>query len=246
MTKTLIAAVAVALMASRASAVPSGPDGIALFEKKVRPVLAGSCYKCHSAGSEKLKGGLMLDSRPALLKGGDSGPAVVPGKPDESPLIHAVRYDHDDLKMPPKQKLPEAAVADLEQWVAMGAPWPDETAGAAAGGAAVLALSPTLSLPTTKPHASHIPPNYATLREKHWAWQPVRPVSPPAVNDSTWPLDDIDRFVLSKLEAAGLKPAPAAEKRGLVPRVPLDLTGHPPAPPDAGALVGDTSPGAYA
>src|SRR3954469_7714761 len=117
-------------------------EGVAFFEKKIRPVLSASCYKCHSATSEKLKGGLKVDSRDALLRGGESGPAVVPGKPDESPLIHAVRYDHDDLQMPPKQKLPESAVADLAKWVEMGAPWspsekivgPAGTTGAAVGG----------------------------------------------------------------------------------------------------------------
>src|SRR4051812_11002972 len=109
MAKSCLVAVVLALIARHAAAVPAGTEGADFFEKKVRPVLAASCFKCHSAASNKLKAGLMLDSRPALLKGGDGGPAVVPGKPDESPLIRAVRYDHDDLQMPPKQKLPATA-----------------------------------------------------------------------------------------------------------------------------------------
>jgi hypothetical protein len=241
MSKAFLIAVVFALAAGRASAAVAGAEGVEFFEKKVRPVLAARCYKCHSTGSEKLKGGLMLDSRPALLKGGDGGPAVVPGKPDESPLIQAVRYDYDDLQMPPKQKLPAAAIADLEKWVAMGAPWPNETAGAAAGGAAVLALTPSPKPQSARP----IPPNYATLREKHWAWQPVRPVSAPAVKDAAWPADDVDRFVLAKLEAAGLKPAPPAEKRALIRRVTFDLVGLPPAPEEIEAFVNDDSAGAY-
>src|SRR5688500_4217305 len=103
----LTAAAAAAVYAAPASQPDAKPhaEGIAFFEKKVRPVLSASCFKCHSAASDKVKGGLKVDSRDALLQGGEGVPAVVPGKPDDSPLIHAVRYDHDDLQMPPKQKL---------------------------------------------------------------------------------------------------------------------------------------------
>src|SRR5688572_10591928 len=108
----LLAALAAPAQWAQSAQTDLKPDAesLAFFEKKVRPVLAASCYKCHSATSEKVKGGLKVDSREALLLGGEGGPAVVPGKPDESPLIHAVRYDHDDLQMPPKERLPEAAV----------------------------------------------------------------------------------------------------------------------------------------
>src|SRR5687768_16178366 len=117
----------VGLMAiARASAAPaSTPEGIEFFEKKVRPVLAESCYECHSATSKKLKGGLLLDARDSVLKGGDNGPAIVPGDPEKSLLIKAVRYTDPDLQMPPKdKKLPASQIADLEAWVKMGAPDP--------------------------------------------------------------------------------------------------------------------------
>jgi len=217
--------------------VRANADGAAFFEKKVRPVLAASCYKCHSETSEKLKGGLKVDSREALLRGGESGPAIVPGKPDESPLIHAVRYDHDDLQMPPKQKLADAAVADLEKWVEMGAPWgasektvrPAGTTGAAVGGAAAPAM------PVDRKA------NYEKLRKEHWAWQPVKQVTPPQVNDAAWPKDDLDRFVLSQLESKNLKPVGPADRITLLRRVTFDLIGLPPTPQEIDAFVNDRS-----
>src|SRR5436190_19921013 len=114
--------------ASGAEAPVPSAAGLEFFEKNVRPVLVRHCYSCHSAEAKKLKGGLRLDSRDGLLKGGDSGPAVVPGKPEESRLIKAVRYADDELKMPPKEKLPAAVLADLEAWIKMGAPDPREKA----------------------------------------------------------------------------------------------------------------------
>src|SRR5579859_6235843 len=96
--------------------------GVEFFEKKIRPILIESCYECHSSGAKAVKGGLKLDTRTAILKGGDSGKVVLPGKPKESLLIEAVRYTNSDLKMPPKGKLPDAVIADLEKWIAMGAP----------------------------------------------------------------------------------------------------------------------------
>src|SRR4051812_29595658 len=106
------------------------PDSAAVefFEKKVRPVLAEHCYQCHSTAAKKLKGGLLLDSRAALLKGGDSGVAVVPGEPDKSRLVEAITYKNVDLRMPPRAKLSDAAIADLTAWVKMGVPWPREDA----------------------------------------------------------------------------------------------------------------------
>src|SRR5262245_49693529 len=96
--------------------------GIEFFEKKVRPVLVEHCFKCHAAAATKPKGGLLMDSRDALLRGGDSGPALVPGKPEESLLLKAIRYSDDALRMPPKGKLPQEVIADLEKWIALGAP----------------------------------------------------------------------------------------------------------------------------
>lgn len=107
--------------------LPSAAD-LEFFEKRIRPVLVENCYQCHSATSEKLKGGLRLDSRAGMLKGGESGAAIVPGKPDESLLVKAVRYKNEDTAMPPKKKLADAQVADLEVWVQLGSPWPEKDA----------------------------------------------------------------------------------------------------------------------
>src|SRR4051794_14612656 len=115
------------LAAGPASAAPPADAGTEFFEKKVRPVLAQHCYQCHSAQAKKLKGGLALDSRDGTRKGGETGPAVVPGKPDDSLLVKAVRYTHEGLKMPPKGKLPDAVIADLEAWVKAGAADPRVT-----------------------------------------------------------------------------------------------------------------------
>ena len=231
-----------ALQDNVAATSKTGAEAVEFFEKKVRPLLADNCYKCHSSTSAKLKGGLKVDSREALLKGGESGPAVVPGKPDESPLIHAVRYDHDDLQMPPKQKLPGAAIADLEKWVEMGAPWPVGTTGAAAGGAAAPA-EPVGQAQSGKP--SPQASTYEKLRKEHWAWQPVRTVEPPAAKDTAWPKDDVDRFVLAKLESQNLRPVAAADRITLIRRVSFDLTGLPPSPQEVDAFLNDHSPTAY-
>ena len=212
--------------ASARGAAPTDRAGVDFFEKKIRPVLSANCYQCHASTSEKVKGGLMVDRRAALLKGGESGPAVVPGKPDDSPLIRAVRYDHDDLKMPPKQRLNETVVADLERWVAMGAPWPVE--------------KPSTAVKSADPNS-----DYQRLLREHWAWQPVKPVKPPAVKDTNWPLDDVDRFVLAKLEWQNLKPVGPAERHTLLRRVTFDLTGLPPTPQEVEAFVSDKSADAY-
>src|SRR5438309_980286 len=106
------------------------PEQAEFFEAKVRPVLVEHCYSCHSAGAKKLKGGLRVDGRALLLTGGDNGPSLVPGDPEKSKLIEAVRYKNPDLQMPPKGKLPEAVIRDLEAWVKAGAPWPNDAAAA--------------------------------------------------------------------------------------------------------------------
>ena len=141
----------------------AGPttEGIEFFEKKIRPLLAENCVRCH--GAAKQKGGLRLDSKSALHKGGDNGKVVVPGDAAKSLLVKAVRYQ-DEPRMPPKSKLPDAAIADLAAWVKMGAPWPDDK------GAIV-----------TKSQFNLIE------RKKHWCWQPVKPVPPPEVRRQDWP-----------------------------------------------------------
>src|SRR5262249_25381514 len=153
---------------------PAGPAaadvpraGVEFFEKKVRPVLAEHCYQCHSAGAKKRRGGLSLDSRAGMLKGGDSGPVLVPGRPDKSRLVEAGGYRNVDRQRPPRARLPDAAVADLAAWVKMGAPWPAEDA-------------------PVRPVAGKDAFDLHKRKGEHWAWQPVRPQVPPAVKDTAW------------------------------------------------------------
>jgi hypothetical protein len=210
--------------ARAADAVP--PEAVEFFEKKVRPVLAEHCYRCHSVTARKLKGGLRLDSRTTVLRGGDSGPALMPGHPEQSRLIQAVGYHNVDLRMPPRGKLPASAIADLTTWVKMGAPWPNEPAGADA------TTGPTFDL--------------QGRRRAHWSWRPVRAPDPPAVRDAAWPRTAADRFILKKLEDHGLTPAPPADRRTLIRRLYFDLVGLPPAPEEVEQFVHDPAPDAYA
>src|SRR5947209_8081325 len=166
-------------------AVAADQAGIEFFERKIRPVLVEHCYACHSETAKKLRGGLLLDSRDGLRKGGDSGPALVPGHPDRSLLIKAVRYTDEHLRMPPKGKLPDTLLADLEAWVKRGAPDPRDTPSSGKG-------KPSGFDPETG--------------RRHWAFQPLRKSPVPAVKDLTWPCSDIDRFLLARLEEKGLRP----------------------------------------
>jgi hypothetical protein len=217
--------VCLALAGASARAADPAGEAAEFFEKEVRPLLVARCQKCHGAGP-KLKGGLNLTGRDLLLKGGDSGPAVVPGKPQVSLLVKAVRYADGDVKMPPEGKLPEADVARLERWVASGAPWPEAVARPAAPAGARFVV--------TDEH------------RRWWSFRPVRAVPPPAVKDAAWPASDIDRFVLAQLEVKGLRPAPPADKRTLLRRATFDLTGLPPTPEEADDFLRDQSPDAFA
>src|SRR5262245_37158432 len=173
--RPLIAIPAACLLAILAVPGRAPAQDAEFFEKKIRPALSEHCYKCHSAEAEKakkLKGGLHLDTRDGLRKGGDSGPAVVPGKVDDSLLIKALRYD-GDLKMPPAKKLPDVIVADFERWVAMGAADPRT-------GSAAAAKSTGMSVEDGK---------------KFWAYRPPFRSPLPAIRDATWPVNDIDRFI---------------------------------------------------
>ena len=189
------------------------------FEKKIRPLLVERCYSCHSRAANKSKGGLRLDSREAILKGGDSGPAAVPGDPEKSPLLRAVRYT-DEFKMPPKGKLPDASIADLAAWIRGGLAWP---AGEAEATPSAAAESRTLP----------------------WSFRPIQSLERPAVKDVAWPLNDVDRFILAALEAKGFSPAPPAGRAALLRRVTFDLTGLPPDVEDLEAFLRDASPGAF-
>ncbi len=211
---------------------PEKPDasGIEFFEKKIRPVLADKCYKCHSAQADKVKGGLLLDTREASRLGGDSGPAVVPGNLKESLIIEAIRYENKDFAMPPKKsggKLPEDVIKDFEKWISMGAPDPREKA---AGNGAKIAEKKY---------------DYGEAK-KWWAWQAPVKVSVPAVKDITWPHNDIDRFLLAAMEEKGVKPVADADKLTLIRRVYFDLVGVPPTLGEIKAFADDKSPNAYA
>lgn len=189
------------------------------FEAKIRPVLVQHCYKCHSATTKSLKAGLRLDGRPHLLAGGESGAAVVPKDATKGTLLEALRYKNTDLLMPPAGKLPDAVVADFEAWVKAGAPWPDEVAADA--GAAV------------KKDAFDL----AGRKAAHWCWQPVARPAIPAVGDAGWPHDPVDRFLLAKLDAAKLTPAPPADPAVWLRRATFALTGLPPTPADLDAFL---------
>ena len=194
------------------------------FEKRIRPVLAEHCYKCHSAKSKKLKGKLRLDYREGAIKGGETGPAVVPGKPGESLLVESILYQNEDLEMPPKKRLSDSQVTDLTEWVKRGAPWPKE-AVAEAGAKEKFDL--------------------AKRKAEHWAWHPVKKETPPKVKKTGWPVSSIDNFILAKLESANLKPAAPADKRPLIRRAYYDLLGLPPTPEQVDAFLKDNSPRAF-
>ncbi len=199
------------------------PAQLQFFETKVRPVLAASCYKCHSDQTERVKAGLYLDSREGMLKGGESGPAIVPGDPDKSLLVKAVSYKDLDLQMPPKgKKLTDAQIADLTAWVRMGAPMP-----------AVAVTTSGIK-------------RAADAGKSHWAWQPLKKPEVPAVKDSTWAKSPIDNFILAKLDEKGLTPNPPADKNTLIRRATFDLIGLPPTPEEVDDFVKDTSPDAFA
>jgi hypothetical protein len=210
------------LLSAQAADLP--PDQIEFFEAKIRPILVDSCYKCHSVEAGKSKGSLVLDSRDGLLKGGDNGPVVVAGDPDKSLLIQAVRYGDEDLEMPPKKeggKLSSDKIAALEAWVKMGAP------------------DPRTGAPMSPAH------DVARARREHWAYQPLTQPELPAVKNSKWVRTPVDSFVLANLEKEKLKPAPEADKRTLLRRLSVDLTGLPPTPEEVEAFEKDRSATAY-
>ena len=186
------------------------------FESKIRPLLVEHCYECHSQQSNSIKGGLSLDTRQSIAAGGDSGKVVVPFKPDESLLIKSVRYDNPDLQMPPKGRLTDVQIADLERWVRMGVPDPRE--------------------------GKAVPRTNAWDRQRgrsHWAFQHIQNPPAPAVGDTQWSRSDIDRFLLAKMESAAITPAADVDRSLLLRRVTLDLTGLPPTPAEQTEFLND-------
>ncbi len=218
-----IALFALATAAASAAEPVSTSDGLEFFEKQVQPILADTCYKCHSHEADKIKGGLLLDSHEATLKGGDSGTVLVPGKPEESLLVTAIRYTDPDLQMPPKgKKLSDAQIAVLTQWVAMGAPRPATVAN------------------------DRLNRRRSTAQDKDWwSFQPLQRPTPPIVKDSSWPANPIDRFILARLESEGLKPSAEAERRSLIRRAYFDVIGLPPTADEVQRFVSDRAPDAY-
>ncbi len=210
----LLTTVGLIAMASLATGAETfSPEQLEFFEKRVRPILVEHCHECH--GSAKQKASLRVDSRAALLKGGDSGPALVPGKPGEGYFVDAINYG-EMYKMPPRGKLPAEQIATLTEWVRMGAPWPDEKPAEVAKADEKFDLQ---------------------ARAQHWSFQPLRRVEPPPAGDPRWNTNTIDRWVFAKLAAAGLQPAAHADTATLLRRVSFDLIGLPPQPGDVASFV---------
>jgi mono/diheme cytochrome c family protein len=201
-----------------------------LFESRIRPLLIDNCFSCHT---DDQKGGLRLDSRERMLKGGETGPAVVPGDPESSLLIKAVRHVTGVAKMPRGEpKLSDAQIAALTEWIKAGAPWPVATAA-----------------PTSTGAAPKTPGPGAGITDEHrafWSFQPLANPPVPSVASTTWAKTDIDRFILARLEREGLKPVRAADKLTLIRRATLDLTGLPPTFEEVAAFEKDDSPDAFA
>ncbi len=217
--RSLLAAVAGVLACARAVAAAE-VAGLEFFEKRVRPVLVERCYECH--GEKKQKGGLRLDSAGAVLKGGDSGPALVPGKPEESRLVKGISWSDPDFQMPPKNKLSDSEIAALTEWIKLGAPDPRTNA------------------------ESQISNSKSAVATNHWAYQPLKKVGAPPTRNPSWPRADIDRFVLAMLEAKQIQPTGDADRATLIRRAYYDLIGLPPTPEQVDAFVNDKSPEAFA
>jgi hypothetical protein len=211
-------------LGSPARAAEPDAAGVEFFEKEVRPLLVEKCHECHGA-KPKIKGGLNLTSRAGLLKGGETGPVVVAGKPEESRLVKALHYI-DPPRMPPKGKLQEREIAVFTRWVKMGVPWTPETAVKPSDAGKTFEITPE--------------------QRRFWAFQPMAKPTPPPVKDASWPRAELDRFILAALEARGLKPAKPADRRTLIRRATFDLIGLPPTPEEIDAFLKDDSPEAFA
>jgi hypothetical protein len=200
------------------------PAKIEFFEKKIRPMLSDHCYHCHSADT-KPSGNLRVDDRNGMLAGGNAGPAIVPGEPGKSLLLKRVTLKDEKRRMPLEGKhLNEEQIADLTKWIKDGAAWP------------ALRIPASLGKPK---------PEYEKLRKDHWAWQPIANPKTPRVKGTTWTRDDIDRFILARLEEKGLKPVADADKVTLIRRVTFDLTGLPPSPAEIDSFLKDDSSAAF-
>jgi len=222
---TLAAAgIALALGAAAIAAEPVDVKDRDFFETKIRPLLVKHCYTCHSSQADTIEGGLRLDSRPGWKKGGDSGPAIIPGQPDKSRLMRAVEYTDEDLAMPPDGVLAKTEIQLIRRWISAGAPDPRTTATRAATGQQI---------------------DWKQART-HWAFQPLARPDQPTVQNTAWPRNAVDRFVLARLEKRRLQPVSPASRHSLIRRLTLDLTGVPPTGSEFDNFLADTRPGAWA
>ncbi|HEY4988291.1 MAG TPA: DUF1549 domain-containing protein, partial [Opitutaceae bacterium] len=225
------AALALALAASSlpltaavvAASPPLSAEDLQFFEARIRPVLVDRCYTCHSREADKIKGGLMLDTREGMLHGGDTGPAVEPGKPEDSLIVDAISYKDSDLQMPPKgEKLSDQQISDITEWIRRGAPDPRSL--------------------VSKGSSS----TYGGVGRDHWSFLPVSKPQVPVVDNAGWCRTPVDNFILTKLDENGLKPNPQADKYTLIRRATFDLTGLPPTEEEVQRFLADDSPGAWA
>ena len=223
---SIITATVMVITATVCDASEPAAEQINLFEKKVRPLLAKHCFECHTG--DTVENDLQLDSLAAMLRGGLRGAAIVPGKPDESLLVSAIRHG-EILKMPPKRKLAAREIAVIEAWVKMGAPWPNAK-----------------PLAETAEHPENDAVLFTDEQKSFWAFQcPVEPLRP-RVSDGQWSESAIDDFILHELDEAGLSTAPPTDKRTLIRRAKFDLVGLPPTPDEVDAFLADQSPQAFA
>jgi hypothetical protein len=206
------------------------PEQVSFFESKVRPLLSNNCFRCHGGDPKKKpKVGLNLTTLEGMLQGGESGSALVPGKLDESRIIEAVRYKNENMSMPPKRPLMPAEVKILEEWVSMGSPWPG--------------FEGEIVLKSTEKGE---PYDWDKIRSEHWSFQPLSSAGFPPVKRTQWPRSSIDRFVLARLENAGLTPNSQADKRILIRRANMVLIGLPPKPGEVQAFLDDNSKESFA
>jgi len=200
------------------------PAGVELFETKVRPLLAANCFACHT---QSAMAGLRVDSREALLKGGETGPALVPGDPEKSPLLKVIQHAEGFPRMPRgRARLPAADIDAVAEWIRSGAVWPGSTE--------------TIAAPVAAREKTITPEQRA-----FWSFQPLASHAPPAVANAIWPRTDIDRFILAQLEKEGLSPVGPADKLTLLRRATLDLTGVPPTPEAVDEFLKDEAPDAF-
>ncbi|HXN35563.1 MAG TPA: PSD1 and planctomycete cytochrome C domain-containing protein [Opitutaceae bacterium] len=208
---------------AQAPAPAASPADLQFFEARIRPVLVDRCYKCHSHDADKIKGGLMLDTREGMLHGGDTGPAIDPGKPEDSLMIDAIGYKDADLQMPPKgDRLPDGVIADITEWIRRGAPDPRTLV------------------------AKGSSESYGGVGRQHWSFLPVQRQAVPAVSDPTWCRTPVDNFILARLDENAMKPNAPADKYTLIRRATFDLTGLPPTEAEVQRFLVDDSPEAWA